>query len=105
MKVAEVKSKGREFDAKFDKAAKDAENKYQQIKSEAGTKFSETRKEAAQAIDNFDKTVEKKAAEAKSGISSWWGGGKWAASWTDNGDVRFCVQYEQEQIHPTLFSM
>ena len=33
-----------------------------------------TGKELNQVVDNFDKTVEKKAAEAKSGISSWFGG-------------------------------
>lgn len=76
MQIAEAKSKGREFDAKVDKAAKEAESKYKEIKAEAGATFGERRKEAAQAIDSFDKTVEKKAAEAKSGISSWWGGGK-----------------------------
>ena len=36
-----------------------------------------TSKRVSQGIDNFDKTVEKKTAEAKSGLSSWFGfGGK-----------------------------
>ena len=33
-------------------------------------------KEFNEKVDNFDKTVEKKTAEAKSGISSWFGGKK-----------------------------
>lgn len=37
----------------------------------------ETRKEAHNAIEKFDKTVERKTSEAKSGIASWFGfGGK-----------------------------
>ena len=36
----------------------------------------DTRKEAHDAIDKFDKTVERKASEAKSGLSSWFGFGK-----------------------------
>jgi hypothetical protein len=34
----------------------------------------EAKKETMAKIDQFDKTVEKKAAEAKSGLSSWFGG-------------------------------
>ena len=74
MQVAEAKAKGKEYDAKLGKAVGDAESKLSQLKADAGTKFDEARKDSKQAIDNFDKTVEKKATEAKSGISSWFGG-------------------------------
>lgn len=46
--------------------------------SEAQTKAKEyqvqTGKSMNQAIDRFDETVEKKTSEAKSGVSSWFGG-------------------------------
>ena len=76
LQVSEAKAKTREFDAKVTKTAAEAEAKYKELKAEAGAKFDETRKETSQAIDNFDKTVVKKAAEAKTGISSWLGFGK-----------------------------
>jgi vacuolar-type H+-ATPase subunit H len=57
---------------------------YQQV-DEARGKLSEaqikakeyqerTGKSMNQAIDKFDETVEKKTSEAKSGVSSWFGG-------------------------------
>jgi vacuolar-type H+-ATPase subunit H len=48
-------------------ALSDAEVKAKEYKDKTG-------KELNSAIDKFDNTVEKKAAEAKSGISSWFGG-------------------------------
>ena len=46
--------------------------------ADASSKADQYRKEAAKEInkevDKFDKTVEKKTSEAKSGISSWFGG-------------------------------
>lgn len=46
--------------------------------SEAEAKAKEykdkTGKELMKGVDKFDATVEKKASEAKSGISSWFGG-------------------------------
>ena len=46
--------------------------------AEASSKAEQYRKDAAKEInkevDKFDKTVEKKTTEAKSGISSWFGG-------------------------------
>jgi vacuolar-type H+-ATPase subunit H len=48
-------------------ALSDAEAKAKEYKDKTG-------KELNTAIDKFDATVEKKAAEAKSGISSWFGG-------------------------------
>ena len=35
----------------------------------------DTKAEALKKIDQFDRTVEQKAAEAKSGVSSWFGSG------------------------------
>jgi len=63
-------------------ADKTAQQKAEQWKKEGVEKFDKVRKETgaelSQTIDKFDKTVEKKTAEAKSGISSWFGlgGGK-----------------------------
>ena len=48
-------------------ALKDAEAKAREYKDKTG-------KELNQAIDKFDKTVENKAAEAKKGVSGWFGG-------------------------------
>ncbi|KAL8641193.1 MAG: hypothetical protein Q9228_001974 [Teloschistes exilis] len=58
----------------------EAGSKVDQLKDE-GTKhlkdaYKDTSKELQQTADNFDKTVTKKTAEAKSGISSWLGFGK-----------------------------
>ena len=46
---------------------KEAESAAEDYRRKAGT-------EANKAIDKFDKTVEDKAAQAKSGISGWFGG-------------------------------
>jgi vacuolar-type H+-ATPase subunit H len=45
----------------------DAQNKAEQFRKDAA-------KELNKEVDKFDKTVEKKTSEAKSGISSWFGG-------------------------------
>ena len=73
IKVAEAKSKGKEYDSKLGKASGDAEAKFSQLRSDAGAKFDETRKETNKAVSDFDAKVEKKASEAKSGVSSWFG--------------------------------
>lgn len=58
----------------------EAEAKFEKLKNETASQFDKTRndtkKEFSQSVDNFDKTVERKASEAKSGISSWFGFGK-----------------------------
>ncbi|KAL2423287.1 hypothetical protein ABEF95_004298 [Exophiala dermatitidis] len=70
---------------KVDKASADATSKAQQAEAEARAKLAEaearakelgqeTKKEFNSAVDKFDRTVEEKAAKAKSGISSWFGG-------------------------------
>ena len=57
----------------------EADSKLHQLKSDGISKLEETRKttgkELKDTVNTFDKTVEKKTAEAKSGISSWFGFG------------------------------
>lgn len=58
----------------------EAEAKFERLKDDTASQFdkakNDTKKELNQSVDNFDKTVERKASEAKSGISSWLGFGK-----------------------------
>ena len=58
----------------------EADKKIGQLKNDGTAKFDQVRKETENEfhdkIDKFDKTVERKTAEAKSGISSWFGFGK-----------------------------
>ena len=59
----------------------DAEAKFEKLKHDTASQFdksaTDAKKELNQTADNFDKTVERKASEAKSGLSSWFGfGGK-----------------------------
>ena len=56
--------------------AGEAQDSLSRLKADAGAKFDDARKESKQTIDSLDKTVERKASEAKSGVSSWFGGGK-----------------------------
>ena len=51
-----------------------AEGKYEQYKADLEAKADYARRESLKKIDQFDATVEKKAAEAKSGFFSWFGG-------------------------------
>lgn len=67
--VDTARSKLSGADAKADQYRQDGTNKLEQVRKDTG-------KELNSAIDKFDKTVEKKTSEAKSGISSWFGGGK-----------------------------
>lgn len=54
-----------------------AERELSKAKSEAESYAKEAKAETLKKIDDFDRTVERKTAEAKSGISSWFGfGGK-----------------------------
>ena len=53
-----------------------ADAKIGQLKTDSINKFGEIRKETDREIDKFDKTVERKASEAKNGIASWFGFGK-----------------------------
>lgn len=51
-----------------------AEREYSKAKSNAEAYAKEAKAETLKKIDDFDRKVETKAAEAKSGISSWFGG-------------------------------
>lgn len=64
-----ILQKAGEVEAKFDKLKHDSVAQFEKSKND-------TSKELHDSIDNFDKTVERKAAEAKNGISSWFGFGK-----------------------------
>ena len=78
--VDEARRKLDEGDALLTQKAREAQAKAQQLKAGAGDKLKtmgkETEKDFHQVVDNFDKTVERKTSEAKSGISSWFGFGK-----------------------------
>lgn len=76
--VKDARDKTREFDAKFETYRADAEKNIDKYSKEA-------KKEFNGAVDTFDKkvgdaaanakaTVEVKAEQAKSGLSSWFGG-------------------------------
>jgi len=58
----------------FDRASADAKAKLAEAETKAKDLSSKTGSQINSAIDKFDKTVEDKAAKAKSGISSWFGG-------------------------------
>lgn len=74
--VNDARSKLHEADAKITAGMSEAEAKIHHLKLDAERAGKETRKELHDTVDKFDKTVERKAAEAKSGISSWFGFGK-----------------------------
>jgi len=59
---------------KFDAAVGVAKSKVADAQAKADELRKDTAKQLNTAIDKLDKTVEKKASEAKSGISSWFGG-------------------------------
>ena len=52
----------------------DAKSKLSETQAKAEQFRKDTGKEVNKAIDKFDTTVERKTSEAKSGISSWFGG-------------------------------
>lgn len=64
-----IAQKASEVEAKFDKLKHDGAAQFEKTKKETGKEMHDT-------IDKFDKTVERKTSEAKSGISSWFGFGK-----------------------------
>ncbi|KAG5993002.1 hypothetical protein E4U43_003605, partial [Claviceps pusilla] len=53
----------------------EADRKAGTIKSQTEAYVKEAKSEAIKAVDKFDHTVEEGASKAKSGISSWFGGG------------------------------
>jgi vacuolar-type H+-ATPase subunit H len=52
----------------------DAKSKLSEASSKAEQYRKDADKEMNKEVDKFDKTIEKKTSEAKSGISSWFGG-------------------------------
>ena len=56
--------------------AADAKSKFADAEARAKDLSAKTGNQINSAIDKFDKTVEDKAAKAKSGISSWFGSSK-----------------------------
>ncbi|MCJ1485693.1 hypothetical protein MMC06_005868 [Schaereria dolodes] len=77
---SDLRSDTAKFDQKVGETVTAAENKAVELEKEAAKRFNNikeaTRKDLSQTVDSFDKTVERKAAEAKSGLSSWFGFGK-----------------------------
>lgn len=77
LQVEDARKKLDEADAVITKKAREAEAKATQFAqntmAQAQESAKETRKDASASIDKFDKTVERKASEAKSGIASWFG--------------------------------
>ena len=74
-----ARAKANEADAKIGAKISQADAKLSQLKTDGVAKFEDIRKETGRdlkdTVDKFDHTVEKKTAEAKSGISSWFGFG------------------------------
>ncbi|KAH7026409.1 uncharacterized protein B0I36DRAFT_158155 [Microdochium trichocladiopsis] len=63
--------------AKIDSYSNKAHSELQKATGQAEAYAKDAKATALKKVDQFDATVEKKAAEAKSGISSWFGfGGK-----------------------------
>ncbi|KAF2091402.1 hypothetical protein K490DRAFT_31510 [Saccharata proteae CBS 121410] len=65
--INDAKAQTSKVDAKLEAYRANADKKIGEYKAELG-------KEANQAIDKFDRTVEQKASESKSWVSSWFGG-------------------------------
>lgn len=61
---------------KFTEAEKSAEKLAAEARQKLDQARKETGKELHETVENFDKTVERKAVEAKNGLSSWFGFGK-----------------------------
>lgn len=80
IQVAEARAKVNEADAKIGAKVSEADAKLHNLAVEGKAKLQQatkdTGRELKETADNFDHLVEKKASEAKSGISSWFGFGK-----------------------------
>ncbi|KAL8697108.1 MAG: hypothetical protein Q9201_007305 [Fulgogasparrea decipioides] len=78
--VDNVRGEIREADKVVMSKWHEAESKAKQLEEEGAKELKEaykaTSKDFQQTADNFDKTVTRKTAEAKSGISNWLGFGK-----------------------------
>lgn len=75
-----MKAETKAIDQKIGQRMSEADAKLHQLKTDGVAKFDQVRKETGKelhdTIDKFDKTVERKTSEAKSGLSSWFGFGK-----------------------------
>ena len=75
-----MRGKVSEADKKITREFGKAEGKVEQFSRDTANTLEKdkdtTRKTLSENIDKFDKTVEKKTSEAKSGLSSWFGFGK-----------------------------
>lgn len=67
--VMNARAEARKFDDRVPEIARDTLNKVDEIRHDAAKKLNTS-------VDKLDKTIEDKAAEAKSGISGWFGGKK-----------------------------
>lgn len=70
----EAEATGRQAGAKFDEAVAKTQAELQKGKQEAVGYAKDAKAATIQEIDKFDKKVEEKAAQAKSGVSTWFGG-------------------------------
>ncbi|KAI0842493.1 hypothetical protein F5Y06DRAFT_128669 [Hypoxylon sp. FL0890] len=67
---------GAEAGAKVDNAVGKTQAELQKAKADAEAYAKDAKSAAMKKVDEFDKKVEAEASKAKSGISSWFGGGK-----------------------------
>ncbi|KAK6851105.1 calcofluor white hypersensitive protein [Apiospora arundinis] len=67
---------GAQAGAKFDNVASKTQADLSKVKAEAENLGKDLKQDALKKVDQFDRKVETKTAEAKSGISSWFGGSK-----------------------------
>lgn len=78
--VGDIRNKLDVADKTIGAKVHEADAKFQQLRADGSKEFdharTETAKELKETADKFDKNVQKKTAEAKSGISSWLGFGK-----------------------------
>ncbi|KAL6363305.1 hypothetical protein LRP88_02717 [Fusarium phalaenopsidis] len=71
----DLKGYGQQAGAQVDKALAEADRQASVAKSNIESYAKDAKAEALKAVDKFDNKVEEEAAKAKSGISSWFGGG------------------------------
>ncbi|KAI1851018.1 hypothetical protein JX265_004550 [Neoarthrinium moseri] len=71
-----AESYGAQAGAKFDSAAQKTQAEVAKAKADAEAYAKDVKASTLKKVDEFDRKVEQKTAEAKSGISSWFGGSK-----------------------------
>lgn len=75
-----MRSKVNEADKKITREFGQAEGRLEQFSKDTASTLEKEKKAASKSlsdnVDKFDKTVERKTSEAKSGLSSWFGFGK-----------------------------